>query len=488
MKKTYAMVILLLVLSVGSFGVIGSMVYERRDQVTITETVLEGDKTEAEGLTVVTRNQMGNHLFWDTTYQVGEEPLCETEYSFYQSKYEEVEDYVYQGMNMYEYLSYEPPSDWLVGLAEPKEEMSELQKEYKKLQAGLEKGETGTKTLYLKDYYEYYPIRMNIDLPNTVWTNEVPGTEVGEQPYDPKYVMNKFTEFFKIPVLESDHVTIYVSKEGVSEDGHHVYTSHGTQDQSYFELETVSDYTEDICYFAINNRKELYGSVEGDTVFAGTEYVDTSLIPGGYGIYAFSYGRASGEYHTGIDADSLKMVFPLDEKMLVHHMMIRDDQSRMVLLVEEKRAAYIMVIDLETMKEVQRFMLDETLYRRISPYVEIMEFDDFFAVLFKGEIAVISDENGVYTHEFTVEVEEKVPNGWYGIGRAMDYDGEKLVVLGNREGYWGNSYTCDFYLAVYNESGLIYLGQYENNLSKSSNSISYYQCRPNDVNTYTVKW
>ncbi len=487
MKKMYAIIMILVLFAFGSLFGIGANIYAQRDQVTIRENVLYGDAAVADGLTVGLRNQMSSHLFWNTTYKVGKNSKCKTEYSFSLREREESEDYIYRGIDLYEYMesdfSYESGLGNTVGL-------SLIQKDYLKVLSKMGEGEEKWLKLYLKDYYEYYPVRMVLELPNTVWVNNNPETEVGDKPYDPKYVIEKFQKFFRIPVLESDFIQVKLTKKGTAEDGtYHNTTMAGVYERSQFHLDTVNVYTEDTCYFAIKNRKQQEKTLNYDDVtFLEKEYVDTSYIPGGYGIYAFSYGRGDGEYHTGIDSDSLKMVFPLEEKALVKHMMIRNNQSQLILITDEEQDAYLTVIDLATMKQTQKFLLHENLYDT-EFYAEYFVADDFIAILIRGKIFVISEENGVYTHEFTVEEDRKLENDWSYLGRAMDFDGEKLAVVGNVYGRMGYvSQTCDFYLAVYDKNGLIYYGEYENSLSMSNNSNSYLQCTPNSVDTYTIKW
>ena len=65
MKKTYAFLLILLLLSVGSVSIIASIIYRQRDNVTIREHIVYGDKSAADGITVVSKNHMKDHLFWE---------------------------------------------------------------------------------------------------------------------------------------------------------------------------------------------------------------------------------------------------------------------------------------------------------------------------------------------------------------------------------------------------------------------------------------
>ncbi|NLM62086.1 MAG: hypothetical protein GX193_08435, partial [Clostridiales bacterium] len=68
MRKSIIIVIMLLVLSLSGVIIAHGMVDESKDAVVLDETVLYGDKSAAEGLSVNIRVHCNNRLFWDTTY------------------------------------------------------------------------------------------------------------------------------------------------------------------------------------------------------------------------------------------------------------------------------------------------------------------------------------------------------------------------------------------------------------------------------------
>ena len=478
MKKTYALLLILLALAVGSVGVIASIVYGQRDNVTIREYVVYGDKSAAEGVTVVNKMHLRNHLFWETTYRVGEEPLGETNYKFVARGNEIEQEYIYTGISIID--------DIQCGYPGRNESMNDLQKEYDELYRSLKKGEVGSKKLYIKDYYDYYPIQMNVNLPDTVWVNNPQEIEVEEQAFHPKYVQKKFQEFFKIPVLETDYAQIIVSKAKASPNSNVAYSEERSVEPNFYQVGTVSTFTDKVCYFAINNRsmKYAYSYESYEREAQAGEYVDTSLIPGGYGIYAFSYSKGTSESQTGVDADSLKMVFSLEQDVAVKHMMIRENQTQLVLFTEEDEGAFVRIIDLASMKELQKIRIDDTLYNRFGYYADIFDYEDFIVIVYGENITVISVVNGVYEHEFTVlaEANERcyfpANNTSYNI--AMDFDGEKLAVVGLQGGY-AMRFQCDYCLIVYDASGMLYYGEYMTGMSNL-------ECDPTVGDTNYVSW
>ena len=86
MKKSFVLFLAILVLGaiVVYFG--QSNLLAEKDNVKITETILYGDKSMVEGVTVELHNHYETQVFWDTTYVLGEEPKADTEYTFHQAK------------------------------------------------------------------------------------------------------------------------------------------------------------------------------------------------------------------------------------------------------------------------------------------------------------------------------------------------------------------------------------------------------------------
>ena len=163
MKKVIAIVLLLSVLSVCGFIQIGNIVTEEKSNVTITENVLYGDKSYAQGASVFTRAQYDYHLFWDTTYKVGENPVCNTNYSFYAIEQHNERARSYNGVMLDLDIKYG------VNTATPVEELTGISKAYRELYDATEPGSESKRMISLQDYYTYYPIRVAIDLPGVLW-------------------------------------------------------------------------------------------------------------------------------------------------------------------------------------------------------------------------------------------------------------------------------------------------------------------------------
>ena len=82
MKKATILMALVLLLSVCGVGVLAADVFEERDQVVLTEKVIYGDRTKANGLSVQINSHYRSRLHWSTSLQIGDETECKTDYSF----------------------------------------------------------------------------------------------------------------------------------------------------------------------------------------------------------------------------------------------------------------------------------------------------------------------------------------------------------------------------------------------------------------------
>ena len=99
--------------------------------------------------------------------------------------------------------------------------------------------------------------------------------------------MNSFRRFFKIPVLENEIYTVE-SEDGDVLGEKEVYVD-WTED--YFTLNFDMEYVSDKVFLFFGNRS------------ANGKVVDTSEIPGGYGIYAFDVKTTDNDKKSIISAD-----------------------------------------------------------------------------------------------------------------------------------------------------------------------------------------
>lgn len=471
MKRIIAAVLLLSLLSVASFCMIGSIVGEEKANVMIKENVIYGDKSYAEGVTVLARANYDDHLFWNTSYTIGDNTNASTEYEFYYSEHYENEKKQYNGITLDVDLKYG------FDLKTPVSESKGLQKAYRELYDATPQGGKGTKMIRLQDYYDYYPIRVHVDLPGVLWSGNDYRTLYSKNARD---VWDKFNDYFKIPIpkdLPAFEISI--------EKGNNSIGTSGMALEFYFNA--INAYTSDKVFFAISNKYMVGDETE-------EHYIDTSLIPGGYGIYAINYRNVRNsdrkshyvtDYDTGIDHNSLTTVFPLEQYQEVIHMTLSNDRSKLMVFTKENSSImHLTVIDIETMTQLQKIEIGA-----IEQY-SIFEYDN--CIVFRGanDIAVIEKRNdGLCDLAFAVprmtEIEQNIR--FTGYATVMAFDGERLAIVERMtDEYHNTAGLCGFEVAIYTTSGLVYYGEYESSLSSAADPSDYtINC---DLQGYSVRF
>ena len=464
MKKFIALVLALVLLALGAMIAIAAEIGSNDNTVTHTEKVIWGDPSVAKGAVVKSVSHYQNHLVWDSVYTVG--GGTEIDYKFYFRKY-----YSNGKPNLSGFILH---TDIQYGFSTtiPASEQNGLARVYKELYDSLDYDEQGEMTIRLSDYYDYYPISVNINLPTLLWNADSESFSHGvgvistASNQNDKKIYDDISEFFKIPVLDTEYVDITVTKHR----GNSVGFGHGWSDKAsdHYNMSTHSTYTNKVCYLAVSNR-----TVNGNIM-------DFSNIPGGYGIYALPYEGAK------LKSDELAMVYALDEDAIVNYMTVSNDGSKLLLTVVEGGTSYFEVIDIATMTQLQKFKINDGSHYIVYPK------DGFVAYEFEKHIAVIEEIDGVYSLAFVADKffteHTDTEYFYFRSGAALDFDGEKLIVVDNilTDRTWYDK--CGFFMAVYDKNGLQYFGEYESSLDKNLNAASNYSfnCRP--LGNFEVRW
>jgi len=463
MKKYIALTLALVLLSLGSIIAVGRDINKDKDSVTYSEKVIWGDPTIAEGVVVKSASHYQNHLVWNTNHTIGGD--TETEYKFHFTKHYSSSKPSLSGFILHTDIAYG------FDIRKPASEQFGIARVYKEFYDSLDYDEKGSKIIKLADYYDYYPISVNVNLPTLFLNATVDSFSENRnvistaRDQNDKKVYDDICNFFKIPVLDSEYVEISVSKY----HGNNVGFGHGYSDKAtdVYSMYTSSTYTDKACYIYVNNRTDI-GNI-----------MDFSNIPGGYGIYALPYEGAK------LKSDELAMVYKLDEETLVSYITVSADNSKLLLTVSEDGASYFEVVDIATMKQLQKFKISDGSHRIVYPN------DRFTVYEFDDHIAVIEEKDGSYELVFAADKfsDENADEEYFYFrtGAALDFDGEKLIVVDNilTDQTWYDK--CGFYVAVYTKDGLQYFGEYESSLDANLLSSGNYgfNCRP--LTSFEVK-
>lgn len=464
----------LVLFSVVGISAVALTVSADKANVTITERSLYGDRSAAEGLTITSMSHFAHHLRWDTVYTIGKTP--QTVYRFHASKTSEASiDFSY-------YISLHSAVSYGCDYSIPADEQYGIAKAYKELYDSTQPGGESKTTVNLKDFYDYYPVGMDISLPGVIWSGNDYEDLVEDHLGSEKYIRRVFSDFFRIPIIENDSYEIHVTKDAT---GRSVSMGMATADdsESYY-FETNSAITEDCCFFTINNRTSTGNPI------------DTSLIPGGYGIYAFHYTESSNMYTTdsipgvvGIDADSLAMVYKLENDVIVYNLFLSKDNTKLLLITLENEVFQFTVIDIPSMTQIQKFELEGF----VSQSYTLHNHGDFIVLTSWDSLALVAlESDGSYTFQFSSPTARKI-NAEYSYitaTSAMQYNGEKLAIVNTiREDRYSSSELCSFYIAVYHHDGLLYYGEYDNSLSINPDTSDYNaNCLPFGSHAYRIAW
>ena len=432
MKKIVCICIALL-LSIGvPFVWISGAVTQEKENVSVSERVLHGNRSAANDLKVERLFGYDEHLYWRLTYHAGDMASYETDFFFTATEDYESAERTYQGFFVEEYISIGAELDL------PAEDQTGIAQKIKELYDKTPIGKENEQIILLKDVYDYYPLEFHFSLPKISWSGiNYENLRAGLDD-DEKYVIDTFSNFFKIPLSDTAGYRVNINVYGKNN-----VSIGSTTVGDFYTPKTESVYTDSVCFFSLSNRAN------------SGKIIDFSSVQGGYGIYSFAYGYGTGLRKTGVDADSLQMVYPLNENETVLSLSLDEEQETLFIFTEDDRGFSLYAVNVATMQTEQtlRFEDEKPLY------VENCG-DFFFVELNYDRILVIERKDDGLSCAFTVSLDH-VNNKWFNSFCAKSFDGERLALVS--ELYEDESTylpLCGFDLAVYDETGLIFHAEY----------------------------
>ena len=437
------------------------------------ETIREGTPSAAGGAVVSLDMQYHNQLFWNTTFYAGADRDPETDYVCHLTPYYSQSAPRYNGVSLQnsydDGVSYFSPDGSVA-------DRSPLAGAYDTLYQKTAPGEEKSMTINVRDYFEYYPINGEIDLPgcSLALTGPAEASDPGPgAPYLSPAQWNDFQRFFRIPVLPDEQLELTLGRDSNGRVWH--YGSGGGSSGDAFGMYTYSAIADDSCYFTF------------DCHTVGGKLVDTSLIPGGYGLYRLPY-TANADGTSTPQTDALEMVFPLDPEAELCGMRLDPTSTRLLLFTVNSDVYTLTVVDLRSMQQLQQLPICPVG----ENYVQAnYDGGDFFTVLCgDGSFTLLQAEaDGRYTPALTGRLpDEAIANLYQGFDMA--YDGTRLAVVSLLCDETQHYYIYGFSLCVCDADGLRFWGEYRSSLTAGFDPDNSYQylCRPADDGAFRVRW
>ena len=513
MKKH--LVICLLLLSLLAAGTVWGkgQILESRDRLEFAEETISGDIAAAEGIRLAQRVSLKGHVYWNSVLSVENKKLAVQNSSSY-SKEAEIPRYwnIYsnKGIHIMDLLE---GDSWSYGVMENSRTVEPrnmakggIVKAFSELLKETPAGSRGTKRIRLGDYLDYYPLSIQIDLSDENGRDPYYGLYTFDFSYytmdrrsDPYvYTMRRIADFFAIPVLEDQYAVIDLYKSNNDKASNQSAETWGltpvdmdTGDS--FGLYTNNAVGKEAIYFYFNNRT-LKGNL-----------VDTSHIPGGYGIYRLPIGSwtfttlQEGKNHSeeveGPIADQLSMWYGIDEEAQIQHIWLNEDQSRLLIHQVIGNNYYVDVVDTSTGIRLQQLDLGKAeifwnsdtqsfscVYEDSGDY-EILWFNGADG---KSSLKLISDdEAGNYVVYMDIPLDIDAERDIYlkdqanGIYRSTAFDGKRLAIAGSSYNTYfdGTDWSpkrysgCSPYLFVIDREGIKYFGIFRCSLDKANTDL-----------------
>ena len=454
MKRTLIILLTLLLASAGLLTAGAGYLTSKEEAIELTHHLVAGDPAAAAGirLTLPVGNQR-SQTCWETAVDLGTEEL-EPESTFIFNppqgawrKYEAASSVdIYTGS-----ASFSMSSSGGIDFSEyTGEGIQDSGRYYEATMMVLpaadiaertENGETRTETVRLSDYYEYYPVTMELYLLDQ---------EGRYRMYANWAECQALTDYFGLKVPEDLMVEVSVTKDGA---GNVIdINSNDTGDQRFwFDCQAI----------VVEDGVCVVLTVESENMAVPEDLV---ACRDGFGLYFIPFSEElKTDYQEGdpvFDLEHVRMFCPLalrSSPMLLS----REAEGQMLLYAREDGELRLSVFDTDTWQCVQWesiFSLDE------EDDYSLLGIGEGFMVLYQSDnlFRVVEEADGVYTPALSGvwdRGEGYVDEWWY--DTVCAYDGQRLVISGvTIPG------DCSLWVQVYDETGLTYGARIDHSLDR----------------------
>lgn len=466
MKRTLSLLLALLLVSAGLLTAGAVYLTGTEDDIVLTHNLVAGDPAAAKGITLTlpTGTQQAK-LCWETTVDLGTAELYpETEFRFYPTgrtweSTPEPRVEIYTGSTSFsmsssggiDFSEYTGEGEWDPGRSM---EHSLMVLSAADVAERTENGETRTETLRLADYYDYYPITVELYLPDQEGRSYV---------YTTWAECQALADYFRLKVPEDLMVEVSVTKDEYGQVSSVESNDVGNQ-RFWFDCRSV----------VVENGVCLSIAVESENMDVPDNLV---ACRDGFGLYFIPFSEElKTDYKQGdpvFDLDNIRMFCPLSQGS--SPLLMAGEGGQLLLYARENGELKLSVFDTDTWQCVQWetiFPLGE------EDHYSLLGSGDGFMVLYQADniFRVVEEENGVYTPALSGtrdRGEGYVDEWWY--DTACAYDGERLVI----SGITGNG-NGSLWVQVYDETGLTYGARIDHSLDRED-VWNFYEYRTDAV-------
>ena len=468
----------LVIVSLGAASFTFAAVRGQMADCRITEKTIVGDAAAAAGLSASFGMGLQNQLYWRNVYTYGgaddgadvQETAFSRKNPFPADKkgpvpYVRLENFTASGDVIYSLL---PGAK---GYSYRQERLSAVRQDFlqpdavEKLQTIEQQlPEEGRDDIKLREIFRYYPI--DGDLRGKTLIYSVSLTDVSFGTMDVQTHWENFNHFFRIPVLENESSGFWVQKypEGFMRTDYYEGKERQSAASDHFDFYSIACSTPDAVYFTFNTHTD-----DGDVV-------DTSLIPGGYGIYRLPYDREKEIFRS----EKLEMVYALDPKKQYTDIYASPDGAKLFLVSQAARLTAVGVKEVQATAEIidVRTMQCDRREEIVCSADAALGYDAGDYLIFRGrsELCLYTYQDGSYKKELMLtDVPFRlaaIRNLFYDNRCRTAYDGKRLSILGeadfdiededNTMWLWETAGTVE--VAVLDSSGLAYYGTLRSNM------------------------
>ena len=458
-KRLIALLLALLLTATGVVWAAGTVANDIAN-VVYTQQILSGDPAAAAGITLQHKVQHRNYLHWDTVLTFGEDGYTtDTTFTYTPDRTWEESAYEHEGVMMW----LDASADYNLDI--PRELHEGFDLVMYDLYMETAKGETKSRTVRLSDCYEYYPIDFQVDLPGHHFYSDerIYWYSNADDAYNAawKRVDDGFREFFRIPSCTDEEYGLYLTK---STDGGMHYSSGLTDAAAEAEQYYVSSY-------AVSDETGIWFTFSTHTTEGNV--VDTSLIPGGYGIYYLPIREVEVSVAPcdGIMTEELRCIYPMDPAVEVKSLSRASDGSLLVSYETDDGSLWVDVVDPKSGAQRQTMKLCAPL-EDAEIWVNPLKGDNCIVYFVSADRVIVLEEadNGI-VQRLNVPMERlaKVSYGYY--DSHIGWDGTRLVMTCPR--HEGHTDT-DLVLSVYTAEGLQFTGAYACSLTQAYSNYNNY--------------